>query len=93
MVATIVLNQSNLLPNGNNNTFIYKFPNSVAFPNHEIAVQSINMYYSWSNINPAPLNNTTFFILGQLAPLPRHIPSPFPQDYMKLLTSTLTFNL
>jgi hypothetical protein len=61
MVATIVLNQSNLLPNGNNNTFIYKFPNSVAFPNHEIAVQSINMYYSWSNINPAPLNNTTFF--------------------------------
>ena len=61
MVATIVLNQSNLIPNGQNNTFLYKFPNSVAFPNHEIAVQSINMYYSWSNINTSPLSNTTFF--------------------------------
>ena len=61
MVATIVLNQSNLLPNGNNNTFVYKFPNSVSFPNHEIAVQSINMYYAWSNINAAPLANTTFY--------------------------------
>lgn len=60
MVATIVLNQSNLLPNGDNNTFVYKFPNSVSFPNHEIAVQSINMYYAWSNINNTPLSNTTF---------------------------------
>ena len=60
MVATIVLNQSNLLANGKNNTFIYRFPNSVSFPNHEIAVQSITMYYSWSNINTNPLANTTF---------------------------------
>jgi hypothetical protein len=60
MVATIVLNQSNLIANGQNNTFIYKFPNSVAFPNHEIAVQSITMYYSWSNVNQSPLGNTKF---------------------------------
>jgi len=60
MVATVVLNQSNLLQNGQNNTFLYKFPNSVSFPHHEIAVQSINMYYSWSNVNASPLANNKF---------------------------------
>jgi hypothetical protein len=60
MVATIVLNQSNLVSNGNNNTLVYNFPNSVQFPNHEIAVQSISLYYSWSNINASPLANNTY---------------------------------
>ena len=60
MPSTIVLNQSNLLADGNNNTFIYKFPNSVAFPHHEIAIQNITMYYSWSNINASPLANNVF---------------------------------
>jgi len=60
MVATIVLNQSNIVPDGNNNTLVYRFPNSVAFPHHEIAVQNITMYYAWENINTAPLANTTF---------------------------------
>ena len=60
MVATIVLNQSNLVADGNNNTLVYKFPNSVSFPNHEIAVQSVNMFYSWTNINVSPLNNNKF---------------------------------
>jgi len=50
MTSTIVLNQNNLI-NNENNTFVYKFPNSVQFPNHQIAVQSISMYYSWTNIN------------------------------------------
>jgi hypothetical protein len=60
MVATIVFNQSNIVADGNNNTLVYKFPNSVSFPNHEIAVQSVNMFYSWTNINPSPLANQTF---------------------------------
>lgn len=60
MVATIVLNQSNIVPDGKNNSLVYKFPNSVSFPNHEIAVQNITMYYSWENINSAPLANNTF---------------------------------
>jgi hypothetical protein len=60
MVATIVLNQSNIVPDGNNNTLVYRFPNSVSFPHHEIAVQNITMYYSWENINPVPLANNTF---------------------------------
>ena len=63
MVATIVLNQSNIVPDGNNNTLVYKFPNSVSFPNHEIAVQSVNMFYSWTNINSAPLANQNFSYL------------------------------
>tara|TARA_R110000782_G_scaffold14846_2_gene43960 strand:- start:907 stop:1788 length:882 start_codon:yes stop_codon:yes gene_type:complete len=60
MVATLVLNSSNIIDNGNNNTLVYSFPSSVQFPNHEIAVQQISMYYAWENINPAPLANNTF---------------------------------
>ena len=57
MTSTIVLNQNNLI-NNENNTFVYKFPNSVQFPNHQIAVQSISMYYSWTNINTSLNNNS-----------------------------------
>jgi len=60
MVATIVLNQNNIVANGQNNTLVYKFPNSVSFPHHEIAIQNVNMYYSWENINSSPLANNTF---------------------------------
>jgi hypothetical protein len=60
MVATIVLNQSNIVQDGQNNKLVYSFPNSVAFPHHEIAVQSINMYYAWANVNNSPLNNYLF---------------------------------
>ena len=57
---TIVLNQTNIVSGSNNNTLVYKFPNSILFDNHEIAVQSISMYYSWQNINASPLANNTF---------------------------------
>jgi len=60
MVATIVLNQSNIVPDGNNNNLVYKFPNSVNFSHHEIAVQNVTMYYSWENINLTPLSNSQF---------------------------------
>lgn len=57
---TIILNQSNIVRGSNNSSLIYNFPNSVNFSNHQIAVQSVSMYYSWTNINSLTLKNNTF---------------------------------
>lgn len=57
---TIVLNSTNILAGSNNSTLIYNFPTSVRFENHQIAVQSVNMYYSWQNINSTSLKNNSF---------------------------------
>jgi hypothetical protein len=64
MVATIVFNQNNVVTtDGNNNKLVYSFPSSVSFPNHEIAIQNINIYYSWANVNSTTLNNNTFYYM------------------------------
>lgn len=55
----IVLTGADLVPNGQNNSFIYNFPNSVVLKDKYIAVSSITMPYSWFNIQ-ASLNNNTF---------------------------------
>ena len=60
MVQTIVLTPASVVKDGFNNKMVYSFPNSVSFPNHEIAIQSIYMYYSWVNINAGSLNNNKF---------------------------------
>jgi hypothetical protein len=60
MSNTIVLNSSNIVQGSNNSSLIYNFPNSVKFSNHQIAVQSVSMYYSWTNINSLTLKNNTF---------------------------------
>jgi len=60
-MRTIVLNQSNLVQDGKNNTLVYRFPNSVNFSNSEIAVSQITMYYSWFNISAALGNNRFTF--------------------------------
>ena len=60
MSNTIVLNSSNVVPSSNNSTLTYNFPNSVLFTNHQIAVQSVSMYYSWTNINDTTLQNNRF---------------------------------
>jgi hypothetical protein len=57
-MRVIVLNQSNLVTDGQNNKLIYKFPNSVQFKNNHIAVSSVSMYYSWFNITSSYLNNS-----------------------------------
>lgn len=57
---TIILNSSNILPGSNNSTLVYNFPNSVTFDSHQIAVQSVSMYYSWTNINNITLQNNVF---------------------------------
>ena len=57
----LVLNQSNLVPDVQNNKLIYKFPNSVVLTNKYIAVSSITMYYSWFNITVSLVNNTLYY--------------------------------
>jgi len=57
----LVLNQSNIVPNGNNSTLVYKFPNSIKLTDKYIAVSSINMFYSWFNITAALGNNILYF--------------------------------
>lgn len=57
MTSNIILTSRNIVPNTNNTVLVYKFPNSVQFNNHEIAVSSLQMYYSWQNINSTTLRN------------------------------------
>jgi hypothetical protein len=54
----LVLNQSNIIPDGQNNKLRYRFPNSVNLKDKFIAVSSISMYYSWDNITALQMNNT-----------------------------------
>lgn len=53
----IVLNQNNIVQDGQNNKLVYKFPNSVVFKDKYIAVSSISMFYSWFNITASSRNN------------------------------------
>ena len=61
----LVLNQSNLVQDGQNNKLIYKFPNSVILTHKYIAVSSVTMYYSWFNITSALGNNVIQYTYGQ----------------------------
>jgi hypothetical protein len=58
----IVFNSSNLVADGDNNKLIYKFPNSVVFKDNYIAVNSINLFYSWDSISTILLNNTFTYL-------------------------------
>jgi len=57
MSFLLTINQSNVVPNSNNSTYTYSFPSTAVFNNHELAIQSISMYYSWMNISQALGNN------------------------------------
>lgn len=57
MTSNIILTSRNIVASTNNSVLVYKFPNSVQFNNHEIAVSSLQMYYSWQNINATTLRN------------------------------------
>lgn len=54
----LVLNQNNIVQDGQNNKLVYKFPNSVTLTNKYIAVSNISMFYSWFNITATNQNNT-----------------------------------
>ena len=60
----LVLNQSNIVQDGQNNKLVYKFPNSVVLTNKYVAVSSITMYYSWFNITSAIGNNIITYTFG-----------------------------
>ena len=54
----IVLNQNNIVPDGQNNKLVYRFPNSTVLKDKFIAVSNISMFYSWFNITSDSVNNT-----------------------------------
>jgi len=54
----LVLNASNVVPNSDNNTLVYDFPNSIMLKDKFISVSQITMYYSWFNITSSYQNNT-----------------------------------
>jgi hypothetical protein len=56
-ISTIILNSSNVVKNTNNTIYSYKFPNQLELKNKQIAVHSLNMYYSWYNVNSSLYNN------------------------------------
>ena len=57
-MKTIILNSTNLVV-GDNSRYNYTFPVSATFDkDDEIAVSSINIYYSWFNISSSLGNNT-----------------------------------
>lgn len=57
-MRAIVLNSTNIVPDGQNNKLVYKFPNSVQFKDNYITFASASMYYSWFNITSNLQNNT-----------------------------------
>jgi hypothetical protein len=60
MPRTLILNQSNIVPNTGNSTFLYNFPlGGITFVDEFIAVQQISFYNSVFNITAA--NNNNYF--------------------------------
>lgn len=53
----LVLNQNSIVPDGQNNKLVYKFPNSIVLKDKYIAVSNISMFYSWFNITTVADNN------------------------------------
>jgi hypothetical protein len=60
-METIFLNVNNIVEGSNNSRLNYKFANQLLLKNHnKIALKSINMYYSWFNINESLYQNNSF---------------------------------
>lgn len=55
--SNIIFTRSNIVAGSNNTTLLYKFPNTVSFPNHEVALSSLAMFYAWRNIDLALYGN------------------------------------
>jgi hypothetical protein len=50
-MRTLIISGQNVVSNGFNDTYTYRFPvGAVDFKDDQVAVSSINMYYSWFNI-------------------------------------------
>jgi len=57
--SNIIFTRSNIVEGSNNTTLLYKFPNTVSFPNHEVALSSLAMFYAWRNIDLGLYGNNT----------------------------------
>lgn len=55
--SNIIFTRGNIVAGSNNTTLVYKFPNTVSFPNHEIALSTLSMYYAWRNIDLSLYSN------------------------------------
>ena len=58
--SSIQLNSSNVVPNSNNSKLEYTFPVPKLITDSSIALHSLQMYYSWFNINASLYNNHQF---------------------------------
>ena len=58
-MRTLVLNNNNVVQNGQNNQLVYRFPTTAKFDKSYVAVASVSMYYAWFNI-ASIYNNTGF---------------------------------
>lgn len=61
-IFPVILTQNNLVPSANNNVYRYSFPGSATFSNSKVAVSTIQIYYSWQNVNVQNTNNTCSII-------------------------------
>ncbi len=61
MVRTVILNSTNVVKDANQNTLTYSFQGGgVDLSNYQVALGSIQLYYSWRNINSTLYNNSQF---------------------------------
>jgi hypothetical protein len=57
-MRTLIINSTNVVPNGLNNQFLYQFPTgSVKFDHDQIAVAAISLFFSWYNISSGTTNS------------------------------------
>lgn len=61
-MRTLIFNSNNIIQDGQNNKLVYRFPNSVQFPNNYISLSQAQIYYSWFNITSDYRNNIIQYI-------------------------------
>ena len=63
-ICPVIINSNNLVSSSSNNVYRYNFPGSGIFSKGtKIAVSSVQIYYSWQNINSTYQNNTFSIIM------------------------------
>ena len=59
MPVSLALTQANVVSGTNKSVYSYNFPNSAVFKDGDrVALQNLNIYYSWNNITAAYKNNS-----------------------------------
>jgi hypothetical protein len=61
-MRTLILNSTNIVPDGENNKLIFKFQNSVQFKDSYITLSQSTLYYSWYNITSEFQNNIIQYV-------------------------------